>query len=405
MLPWSGTAFGKQITVASGLNDPSGIAVSSGGQLFIADTGNNQIVMIDPSTPLTISFANTYLGSTSVDSARVALVQNVGNQPLAVGSVNYPADFPEGAGIIDPCTDSSSLNPGQWCELAVDFTPLAVGSPLVESVNFTGNSPAAAGQQISLPVTGTSLSKLTQTISFPAIPSVTYSYTPVALSATASSGLPVTFTVISGPGVLVSGGRSLRVTGVGTVVVSAAQVGTQAYQSASAEISIQVAPAILTVTALNTTAAYGSIPTVFHYSITGFQPGDSAATAVTGIPVILSGVASNAAAGSYILTASQGTLAAANYNFAFAPGTLTVNRAVIQVVAYPVAHSYGAPVKTLTWYLNGFVNGDTSSVVSGAPVLTTVANSGAPVGRWERCRRRIIAFRAITVSSRCSPRC
>jgi sugar lactone lactonase YvrE len=382
MLPWSGTGFGKQITVASGFNDPSGIAIGPSGQLLVADTGNNQIVEIDPSAPSTLSFANTYLGSTSADSARVALVENVGNESLSVAAVTYPVDFPESAGAVNPCMDSSSLNPGQWCELAVNFTPLTVGAPLTESVIFAGASSGVAGEQISLSATGTSLSKLAQTVNFPAIPSVTYSYTPVALSASASSGLPVTFAVISGSGVLVSGGRSLRVTGVGTVVVSATQAGTLGYQAASAEISILVAPAILTVIAQNTTATYGSIPVSFHYSITGFQPGDSPTTAVTGVPAIVSGVASNAAAGSYVLTASQGTLAAANYTFAFVPGTLTVNKAIVWVAAYSVIHTYGAPVKTLTWYLSGFVNGDTSGVASGAPVLTTAANSGAPVGSY-----------------------
>jgi sugar lactone lactonase YvrE len=382
LLPWSGSAFGKQITVASGFNDPSGIAIGPGGQLFVADTGNNQIVEIDPFAPSTLSFANAYLGSTSADSARVALVENVGNESLSVAAVTYPADFPESAGTVNPCMGSSSLNPGQWCELAVNFTPLSVGSPLTESVIFTGTSPGAAGQQISLSVTGTSLSKLAQTVNFQAIPSVTYSYTPVALSASASSGLPVTFAVTSGPGVLVGGGRSLRVTGVGTVVVSATQAGTLAYQSASAEISIQVASAILTVTVQNTTATYGSIPVSFHYSITGFQPGDNTTTAINGSPTIVSSAASNAAAGNYVLTASQGTLAAANYTFAFVSGTLTVNKAIVLVVAYSVIHTYGAPVKTLTWYLSGFVNGDTSGVASGAPVLTTAANSGAPVGSY-----------------------
>ena len=382
MLPWSGTGFGKQITVASGFNDPSGIAIGPGGQLFVADTGNNQIVEIDPSASSTLSFANTYLGSTSSDSARVTLVENVGNESLSVAEVTYPADFPENTGTVNPCMDSSSLNPGQLCELAVNFTPLAVGSPLAEAVSFMVNSSGLAGQQISLSVTGTSLSKLAQTIDFPAISSVPYSYTAVPLSAGASSGLPVAFAVVSGPGVLVGGGRSLRVTGVGTVVVTATQAGTVAYQSASAEISIQVVPAILTVTAQNTMAAYGSIPASFHYSITGFQPGDNATTVVTGSPAIVSGATSNAAAGSYVLTASQGTLAAANYTFAFVPGTLTVNKALISVVAYSVIHTYGAPVKTLTWYMNGFVNGDASSVVSGAPLLTTTANSGAPVGSY-----------------------
>ena len=382
MLPWTGSEFGKQITVASGFNAPSGIAVDSNGQLYVADTGNNQVVKVDLSDPSVMSFANTYLGSTSTDSARVALVENIGNQPLTLGSMNYPQDFPESLGITSACTDVTSLGPGQWCGLGISFTPSVVGSPLEESASFTSNSLDIAGSSVSIPVNGTSLSKLTQTITFPAIPPITYSYTPIALSASASSGLPVTFAVISGPGILVSNGRWLRVTGVGAVVVSATQGGDMAYQSASSEISIQVAPAVLTVTPQNTTATYGSDLTSFHYSITGFLPGDSAATAITGTPAIASGVNGIAPAGSYMLIASKGTLAAANYIFAFNPATLTIAKAKITVEAYSVAHTYGAPMSTLRWLMSGFVNGESSSVVSGSPVLTTAANSGAPAGSY-----------------------
>jgi sugar lactone lactonase YvrE len=382
MLPWTGSELGKQITVASGFNAPSGIAIDSKGELYVADTGNNQIVKIDLSNPSAMNFANTYLGSTSIDSARVALVENVGNQPLTLGSVNYPQDFPGSPGVTSACANVTSLGPSEWCKLEVSFTPLALGSPLEESVSFTSNSLDAAGSNVSIPVNGTSFSKLTQMIVFPAIPTVTYSYNPIALSASASSGLPVTFAVISGPGVLVSNGRSLRVTGVGVVVVSATQAGNLAYQAASVKISVQVAPAILTVTPQNTAVTYGSIPTSFHYSITGFQPGDSAATAITGTPEIVSAVNGIVAAGSYVLSVSQGTLAAANYVFAFNPATLTVAKAKITVAAYSVTHTYGAPLSTLAWWMSGFVNGESSSVVSGSPALTTIANSGAPAGSY-----------------------
>jgi hypothetical protein len=63
-----------------------------------------------------------------------------------------------------------------------------------------------------------------QTITF-TLPTaqVNYGAVPIALSASASSGLPVTFTVISGPGVL--SGSTLSITGAGTIVVRASQGG------------------------------------------------------------------------------------------------------------------------------------------------------------------------------------
>ena len=37
---------GPQITVASGLNFPAGVAVDGAGDVFIADTGNNRVVEV-----------------------------------------------------------------------------------------------------------------------------------------------------------------------------------------------------------------------------------------------------------------------------------------------------------------------------------------------------------------------
>jgi len=62
----------------------------------------------------------------------------------------------------------------------------------------------------------------TQTITFPQ-PSSAVDYTSTSLTATASSSLPVTYSVLSGPGYIV--GSTIYYTGVGTVVVEADQAG------------------------------------------------------------------------------------------------------------------------------------------------------------------------------------
>lgn len=71
-----------------------------------------------------------------------------------------------------------------------------------------------------------------QTITFaaPASPA-NPSDPPVTLSATASSALPVTFSVLSGPATLA--GNTVTVTGIGTVVVAANQAGNQNYLAAA----------------------------------------------------------------------------------------------------------------------------------------------------------------------------
>jgi hypothetical protein len=82
----------------------------------------------------------------------------------------------------------------------------------------------------------------TQTISFPAIASRVYGSTPFAVTATASSALPVTITVQSGPATI--SGNTVTITGAGTVVLAATQPGNIEYSAAAPVIeSFQVTAA------------------------------------------------------------------------------------------------------------------------------------------------------------------
>ena len=74
-------------------------------------------------------------------------------------------------------------------------------------------------------------SGLSQTITFTAPTSpVTYPVSPITLSATASSGLAVTLSVLSGPGSIT--GNTLTVTDTGTIVIAANQAGNSTYAAA-----------------------------------------------------------------------------------------------------------------------------------------------------------------------------
>ena len=70
-----------------------------------------------------------------------------------------------------------------------------------------------------------------QTITFPAIGTVAYPTSPFALTASASSGLAVTFQYISGPATLSN--STLTLTGTGMVTVQANQAGNSIYAPAT----------------------------------------------------------------------------------------------------------------------------------------------------------------------------
>jgi len=55
---------------------------------------------------------------------------------------------------------------------------------------------------------------------------------------------------------------------------------------------------------------------------------------------------------------------------------------MLTVTADDLSKTYGAANPTLTYAITGFVNSDTSSVVSGAPSLSTTATTGSSVGGY-----------------------
>jgi hypothetical protein len=160
-----------------------------------------------------------------------------------------------------------------------------------------------------------------QTINFPSVPNVVYGNAPIALQATASSSLPVTYTV-TGPAVL--SGQNLTITGTGTVTVTANQSGNSSYAAASPVTrTFSVAPAVLTISAQNLSMAYGAaLPTLLS-STAGFVNGDSAGV-VTGAAALTTTATSSSPVGAYTIAAAQGTLAATNYNFVFVNGVLDI---------------------------------------------------------------------------------
>jgi hypothetical protein len=383
MLPWTGSEYGDQVTIASGFNGPSGLALDGNGNLYVADTDNNQVVKIDRSARPSLQFANTYIGSTSADSAQVLLAQNIGNAPLVFASVGYPADFVEDAGIVTPCMEGTSLSAGNLCEIAIDFTPQSPGSPLAETVVFTDNTLGVSGTHQAISVSGTAIGKKAQSISFAAIPNTVYGASPIALTATSSSGLPVSYQVMSGPATLNSRSNTINITGAGSVVILATQAGNATYQQApSITISFNVSPAVLTITPTSTVATYGAIPASFNYSITGLLSGQYLSQVISGKPVITSNASAKSNAGSYVLTCAIGTLQAANYSFVFVKGTLTINKASLTVRAASASKIYGDPIPTFGWQMSGFVNGDTSASITGAPHITSTATVASAVGTY-----------------------
>jgi len=296
------------------------------------------------STALVIAPTTVNVGQTVTFTATVDTNQN----GTATGAVN----FLNGATLLGAGTlDSHGI-------ATFSTSDLREGSYSVTAAYLGDDTfaPSTSGPQ-SLTINSTVAS---QTITFNALPNVTYGVPAIAPTATASSGLPVSYSV-TGPAML--SGSILTVTGVGAVSVTASQAGNNnCAPAALVTQSFTVAPAVLTVTATNVTITYGQPIPSLTYVVTGFVNGDLA-TVVTGSPQESTSATSTSVPGNYSISISQGSLAAANYMFMFASGTLTISGGAAQTITF-------AALPTVTYGVGPITLGATAS--SGLPASYAV---------------------------------
>jgi hypothetical protein len=180
--------------------------------------------------------------------------------------------------------------------------------------------------------------RLAQTITFTqTFSTVTYGASPITLSASASSGLAITW-VVTGPATVSN--SILTITGAGTVTVTATQPGDVTYAPApnSATQSFDVQQAPLTFTADNKTMAYGSPVPTLTYTLSGLVNGETAATVVSNTPTLTTTATSSSAVGTYSITITQALVTvSSNYTInssSFVNGTLTVITGTAQTVTF-----------------------------------------------------------------------
>jgi hypothetical protein len=167
-----------------------------------------------------------------------------------------------------------------------------------------------------------------QAITFEALSAKTYGDANFNLSATASSGLTVTFHS-SNTNVATVAGNTVTIVGAGSTTITASQAGNEHFNAASnVERTLTVNKAPLTVTADNKSMTYGaSVPSLtIQYS--GFVLSENAGSLTT-VPSAGTVATSSSNAGAYAITVSGGV--SSNYEFNYVNGTLTINKATALV--------------------------------------------------------------------------
>jgi hypothetical protein len=143
--------------------------------------------------------------------------------------------------------------------------------------------------------------------------------------------------------------------------------------------TLSITAVTLTVSAQSASRYYGATNPVFTATITGFVNGDTS-NVVSGSPLLTTTAVTNSPTGCYPIVTAQGTLSATNYTFAFNNAMLTVLASPLEVVADNQLREYGTTNPLLTYHLTGFLNGDGTNVVTGAPSLCTTATNSSPAG-------------------------
>jgi hypothetical protein len=244
LVTFSGTAITGTSTVTFSYTKPS----SGNDALAIQDLAGNDA----PSIP---SQSATGVANDTTPPTLTSITNSVSNSASVLQPVTFTITFSE---AIDTSsfTVSDLINVGT---AAVNFGNLVrsssgvftlVGTPTTEGtiqlqirqgevvLDLAGNALNTTNAVAGTSPQTVTVSKVAQTITFAQIDDKTFGDPAFPLSASASSGLPVTYTV-SGPARI--NGSVVTLTGVGTVTITASQAGNAEFAAATQPNTFQVA--------------------------------------------------------------------------------------------------------------------------------------------------------------------
>lgn len=358
-----------------------------------ADLGTYTVVASNGLTPdATSQAANLTVqrASQTISNFPTLATATFGDPPVALtaaASSNLPVSYTSS----DPTV--ATVSGGVLTIVGVGSTTITASQP-GDSIYF----PATSVQQT------LTVSPSSQTITFDPVPQSTYGDGSVALIATSSSGLPVTFTS-GNPNIATVNGSTLTILNAGAATIVAHQVGNADYTAATdVAQTIYIAKADQTITfTMPSTMVYGDAPyTLTATSSSGltvsFGSSQLSIANVNGNTLTLVG------SGSLNITASQ--LGNLNYNAAppvtlpltvNQPPTFTVNPSSVTAQPGYTVHLgvsvKGSPAPTLQWQFStdggaswtGLINGGAYSGTD-LPQLTITGVTAAMNGYEYNCR-------------------
>jgi hypothetical protein len=219
------------------------------------NVGASESELPAPPTTLTmISGSAQYRGSATLVATLTSAGVPVSGKSITFG-LNGTTFCGFAAGVTCPVTDSNGVATFH----TISLTWLNVGTESgAVTANFAGDNDYGASGGTG----GLTIGKADQTISFGPLPSHAMFDAPFSVSATASSGLAVSYSVGNGDQCTIAG-RTVNITGVGSCTVTAAQGGDGNYNPASnvsQTFTIGKATATITIDPNSLSASYDGNP-------------------------------------------------------------------------------------------------------------------------------------------------
>jgi hypothetical protein len=404
--PLSSTQLGANLSVAGSCSyTPSaGTVLAAGTQTLTANCTPADTVAYKTPAAATVSL-----------SVRKAQLTIVASSTTVTRGDAVPIITPSFSGFVNGDT-IASLTAAPTCSTSYTTASAAGSSATTSCTGAIGANYSISYISGTVTVTGT---RASQTITFaqPATP-VTYGASAIPLSASSTSGLPVTFTGTAG--VCAVSGNTLNIVGAGACGVTASQAGNANYSPAQTVTrSITVNQAALVITASSPTVGYGDAVPIITPSFSGFVNGENSAS-LTATPTCRTSYTPTSAVGSTAPTSCSGAFST-NYSIRYVAGTLTVSAAkppqtiTFAQPATPVTYgasaiplsassTSGIPVTFTGTAGVCFVSGNTLSFVgAGACNVTASQNGSANYAAAQTVTRAITVNQAALLITASSP--
>jgi len=393
----AGTSYGNQVSLVTSklgafpdigktygdppfvLDDPNSISNGS----FSYSSNNTNVASISGNTvnvngagTATISVQQAASGAYAEAFTSVDLVVIKTNQLLSLNSL------PEGVIALKDIAGTIQVSAFSNSGLPVTIS-LGTGSPgsintynQLSNINEAGHVVINAFQAGNINYNEASIShsfevvKSNQNLTFHPLDAEIFGDASFNPAASASSGLPVSFTS-SDAAVATIVGNTVTIIGAGTTTITAAQAGNDNYSAAISVLQkLTVSKRELTVTVDSKTKSYGDVIPILTYQFSGWKSGENSSV-LQALPVTSTAINKESKAGLYkgAITVSGGS--AINYKFNYIAGDITILKAMLTISADAKTMVFGTNVPMLTCQYAGWQNGQGESDLSMRPSAVT----------------------------------